>query len=320
MTRRFSCLLTIVLGVLTLKVVFSGEYLNYVRPGMLPWLLLSGAVLIFLGVSGWLAWRKDLSSMPEDHGDCALHHHHPLSQASWLLLLPVVAAGLILPTPLGSFAADRQAVRPPRPPAKVADLADLAEQLAALQLAAPAGLASVPDGVADPAAGAGAAGSTQNPAGTPVDPAAGAASAAPPVSGAPGATDAKPAGDNPAVPEMSLLDFLEITYYDETQALAGIPVRLVGFAMPGQGLARDRFLLSRFMISCCAADAQLMQAAVIDPKEISPGKDVWVEVTGTWDPAGAGETTVDGFPVPTLVASRIQVIPAPEIPYLTLTL
>jgi len=119
---------------------------------------------------------------------------------------------------------------------------------------------------------------------------------------------------------MSLLDFLEITYYDDTNALAGVPVRLVGFVMPAAGPHdTPTFLLSRFMINCCAADATLLQTAISGVPGTLPAEETWVSVTGRWHP---GEPTTryspDGFPVPELVAEKVEIIPAPPEPYLSL--
>lgn len=289
MSRRFSCLLTIVVGVLTFRMTLSGEYLNYVRPLMFPWLLISAAILLLLGIVGWKAWRKDLDSLPVDCDPCtAGGHAHGLSKAAWLLVLPVVVVSLTASAPLGSYAANRSSVQPPRPPPKVTTLADQAVS----HRAEASAVAPAPAGICAVAPAAEVAGL------------------------------AVPTASTGKVSEMSLIDFLEITYYDETQALAGVPVTLVGFAMPVEGAATDKFLLSRFMISCCAADSQLMQAGVIDTRGVVPAQDSWVAVTGTWQPSDTPDSdmTIHGFPIPKLTATEIVPIPQPENPYLSLSI
>ena len=270
MNNRFAGLLTVVLGVLALKLTMSGEYLNYVRTGMYPWLLLSGMFLVALGLAGWLSARRP----DAHHHDEAGGHSHGLSRAAWLLIVPLLAASLLRPAPLGSFAANRQTSRPPRPPAKTAVLAQKVVKVKPVE-PQPAPAVEVA-GVPIPAASSGGS-------------------------------------------EMSLTDFLEITYYDETKALAGVPVTIVGFVMPAQTGKPDEFLLSRFMISCCAADAQLMQAGVTRVTGSVPKQDAWVSVTGTWEPDDSSESmTADGFPIPKLVARQVVPVPQPENPYLTL--
>lgn len=289
MNQRFASLLALVTGVLALRLTVTGEYLNYVRQGMFAWLLLSGMVLIVLGALGWMAARKS----SEDHtAECSHGHSHGLSRAAWLLLFPVLVVGLIQPAPLGSFAANRQSSGPPRQSGAVDRLVQKAQDQGA-----PVRYQSLDElPLGDPA--------------QPPDPAK--TLPTPP-----------PAGTAPAVkggvPEMSLLDFLEITYYDETATLAGVPVRLVGFVMPATGSEDRGFLLSRFMINCCAADATIMQVGVKDVKEAIPAQDTWVSVTGRWYPGPpSSRFSPDGFPVPELVADKVEVIPAPENPYLSL--
>ena len=272
MNARFASLLTVVTGVLVLKLTLTGGYLNYVRPGMYPWLIASGMFLILLGVTGRLRDRG--RRVPRRSVEDPAHHHgHGLSRAAWLLVLPVLAATLWEPAPLGSFAASRQTVRPPRlqPPS----VERVSEQVAGLQPAPQASPATEVAGLAVPMA-----------------------------------------GDNS---EMSLLDFLEITYYDDSKALAGVPVNLVGFVAPAPAGGSGEFLLSRFMISCCAADAQLLQVLIAPENGSALKPDSWVKVTGAWAPdEGPGAMTVDGFPIPRLVATGLTPVSQPENPYLTL--
>ncbi|MEX0790630.1 MAG: TIGR03943 family protein [Actinomycetota bacterium] len=288
MNRRLASLLAVVLGVLTLRLTLSGDYLFYVRRGMFFWLSLSGTILIVLGVIGWLSAKS-----ADDHQSdgCSHGHGHALPRAVWLLLLPILAVGLTQPIPLGSFAASRQSTGVPR---QSTDVAKLVEDIVD------------PDGP------------------VPVEALPDLAEVAPPADPIPDVAPTQVAGKplpSPApgeIAEMSLLDFLEITYYDETNALEGIPVRLVGFVMPSADQTRGKFLLSRFMINCCAADATLMQTAITQVKVPVPQTDTWVSVTGKWYPGANSSFSPDGFPVPELVADKVQVIPAPQDPYLSL--
>ena len=267
MNGRFASLLTVVIGLLALRLTLGGEYLNYVRPNMFPWLLVSGLFLVLLGVVGWLKARMEIVRSG-GHPVSGGAHSHGLSRAAWLLVLPVLAATLTQPAPLGSFAAGRQTARPPRPSAEIVsrELANLTNPAPVTEVA----------GLKLPSAGS-------------------------------------------AASEMSLLDFLEITYYDESRTLAGVPVTLVGFVVPTPGGQNGEFLLSRFMISCCAADAQLLQAGVAQSSASLPKQDSWVKVTGSWEPDASDEfLSPDGFPIPKLVASQVVPIGQPENPYLTL--
>lgn len=275
-----------VLGVLTLRLTLSGDYLVYVRRGMFFWLFLSGTILIVLGAIGWLSAK---SSDDHQSDGCSHGHGHTLPRAVWLLLLPILSVGLTQPIPLGSFAAGRQSTGVPRQSTDVAKLVDNI-----VDPEGPIPVEALPDLMVPPDDPVPEVAPTQV-AGKPLP------------SPAPG-----------EVAEMSLLDFLEITYYDETNALQGVPVKLVGFVMPSANGARGQFLLSRFMINCCAADATLMQAAITQVKIPVPKTDTWVSVTGKWYPGANSNFSPDGFPVPELVADKVEVIPAPQDPYLSL--
>ncbi|MEX2587826.1 MAG: TIGR03943 family protein [Actinomycetota bacterium] len=277
MSQRFAALLAVVTGVLALRMTLSMDFLNFIKATMFPWLLLSGVVLVWLGVYGWV--RQQSKSQGEATA-CSPGHSHSLSRAAWLLVLPVLFAGLLEPAPLGSFAAQRQTVQAPR---QFSDVGALVESL-------PAGASTV--------SGEGA------------------------VSNSAGGRQPRsdlPRGAVLTDGEMSLLKFMEITYYDESEALAGVPIKLVGFVVPAPGGQGGEFLLSRFLINCCAADATLMQAGVLDVKGKLPAQDSWVAVTGYWDPERQkGRRTSDGFSIPELIAQNVEPIEAPQEPYLSL--
>ncbi|HXF72290.1 MAG TPA: TIGR03943 family protein [Actinomycetota bacterium] len=89
---------------------------------------------------------------------------------------------------------------------------------------------------------------------------------------------------------------------------AGETVSFVGFVDRRPGTPADEFLLTRFIVSCCVADATIAQVRVVD---VPPGRfaaDDWVRVTGRLYPLGR-EVIVD--------ASRVEPVPRPDRPYLT---
>lgn len=277
MNQRFASLLAVVSGVLALRMTLSMDFLNFVKAGMFPWLLLSGVVLIWLGAYGWV---RQQARSGDDATACSSGHSHGLSRAAWLLVLPALFAGLLQPAPLGSFAAQRQTVRAPQ------QLSDVA--------ALPAGFSA-----------RGSASSSGR--------------AEPNSAGAQERDSDLPRGAVLVDGEMSLLKFMEITYYDKSEALAGVPIKLVGFVVPAPGGQDGEFLLSRFLINCCAADATLMQAGILDVKGKLPARDSWVAVTGHWDPRRQKDTrTPDGFSIPEMVAEKVEPIKPPQKPYLSL--
>ena len=84
----------------------------------------------------------------------------------------------------------------------------------------------------------------------------------------------------------------------------GAEVRLVGFVGPTED---GGFLVARYSIACCAADALAATALVTGWAGPVPPRDAWVEVTGRFEPGGTRD--------PRLVASSVAVVPPPDDPY-----
>ena len=73
---------------------------------------------------------------------------------------------------------------------------------------------------------------------------------------------------------------------------AGETVRFVGFVSIRDDTPADEFLLARYVVSCCVADATIAEVRVVN---VTPGQfanEDWVEVTGTIYPIGR-EVIVD---------------------------
>ncbi|MES4891656.1 TIGR03943 family protein [Streptomyces sp. NPDC096012] len=81
---------------------------------------------------------------------------------------------------------------------------------------------------------------------------------------------------------MTLSDFTSRVQEDRTQAVRGRSIRMVGFVTPG-GRAGD-WDLTRIILNCCAADAQSVKVR-IHGGPVLPAN-TWVSVTGTWHPGG----------------------------------
>jgi uncharacterized repeat protein (TIGR03943 family) len=89
--------------------------------------------------------------------------------------------------------------------------------------------------------------------------------------------------------------------------LTGRQVILTGFAHPA---GPNRWLLIRLRMTCCAADAVPMRAAITNTP--APPAGTWVQVTGTWSPTWA---TIDHIDTPQLTATGLQRITKPTDPY-----
>jgi uncharacterized repeat protein (TIGR03943 family) len=113
-----------------------------------------------------------------------------------------------------------------------------------------------------------------------------------------------------AVP-MPMAEFVTRAVRDPGQSLAGVRVRLIGFVAPAEG--SGSYQLTRFVIFCCAADAEALQA-VIRGDATPRARDQWLEVEGTWvpRPAAVDDPTP---PPPVLNADTVHPIAPPRPPY-----
>ena len=89
---------------------------------------------------------------------------------------------------------------------------------------------------------------------------------------------------------------------------AGETVSFVGFVAIRDDTPAAEFLLARYVVTCCVADATIAEVRVVN---VTPGQfanEDWVQVTGTIFPIGR-EVIVD--------ASDIVAVERPDHPYLT---
>ncbi|MGW4564614.1 TIGR03943 family putative permease subunit [Streptomyces sp. NPDC004561] len=102
MNRQAQAAVMFLLGAALLHAGSTGLYLRYVKAGLQPLLLASGAVLIAAALAtAWYERRRGRRpERPEGHS-------HPEPRISWLLLLPLLALILIAPPALGSYSALR---------------------------------------------------------------------------------------------------------------------------------------------------------------------------------------------------------------------
>lgn len=91
------------------------------------------------------------------------------------------------------------------------------------------------------------------------------------------------------------------------KARAGERVTIEGFVTEEPGEA-DRFQLTRFVITCCVADATISYVTVVDAPPGSFETDQWVRVVGPIYPLGSDIL---------VQAESIEPIDAPDEPYLT---
>lgn len=106
MTRGTQHVVLLLVGLSTAVMLVKGTYLNYVRPGLFPWLIAAAAVLVLLGASGVVRELRSGSHAHEEHG----HEHR--TWPAWLLLVPIALVAFVVPPPL-----DARGTNPPPPAA-----------------------------------------------------------------------------------------------------------------------------------------------------------------------------------------------------------
>jgi uncharacterized repeat protein (TIGR03943 family) len=231
-------LLLVVLGATAVWLWWSGQALNYVRPGLAPYLLAGGVVVLLLGMLPPLGLLGKETAQADRHDG---HRHR--GRVGWLLLVPVLVVMLVQPAALGSYAVASRA-------------------------AVPGGGDSGFDPLAAPVRG--------------------------------------------AVP-MSMAEFVTRAVRDPGQSLAGVRVRLVGFVAPSEG-HEGGYRLTRFVIFCCAADAEALQTVVRgDPTPRA--RDQWLEVEGTWVPRPPAAEDDPSPPPPALQVATVQPVAPARPPY-----
>jgi uncharacterized repeat protein (TIGR03943 family) len=126
------------------------------------------------------------------------------------------------------------------------------------------------------------------------------------------ATVAKPSTDHfPALVgrdpvSVSLIDFAARALWDNGRTLTGRQVSTTGFVLRG---SNGDFVLTRLVITCCAADARPINIEV-QSKLQPPTVGGWVTVTGTY----AGTSPTDAT-LPMIRASSFKAISQPSNPY-----
>jgi uncharacterized repeat protein (TIGR03943 family) len=98
---------------------------------------------------------------------------------------------------------------------------------------------------------------------------------------------------------------------DDYSGLVGQEAKVIGFVYRDPKYGDGHFVATRFIVSCCVADAAVAALVVRWPETASLENDQWVEIQGVM---AAGELA-DWRP-PVLVARSITPVDIPEQPYL----
>lgn len=110
----------------------------------------------------------------------------------------------------------------------------------------------------------------------------------------------------------TLMDWIRLFSQDpEPDHYKGQKVKIVGFVFKDNTLSKDYFLISRFVLSCCAADARPIGIPVrYNAEKFHLEENQWIEIQGTFD---SGEVQSERQPV--IILQNYKTVPVPENPY-----
>jgi uncharacterized repeat protein (TIGR03943 family) len=112
--------------------------------------------------------------------------------------------------------------------------------------------------------------------------------------------------------QRNILDWVKLFYFEEDlNPFIGQKASVVGFVYPDASLPDGQFFVSRFILSCCAADGYAVGMIVESPDGNALEADTWVKVSGSVD-----VVSYNGRPSPLIRAEAIEVVPQPDQPYL----
>lgn len=111
------------------------------------------------------------------------------------------------------------------------------------------------------------------------------------------------------ITDASFLDAMLIisAYLEDFQ---GRGLEFSGFAFHDQSMAANELAVARIAVTCCLADSTVYGLLVRAPHLPLPINDVWVRVRGR-----IHKTQFMGEDIPMIVAKHLDVVPAPEQPY-----
>jgi putative membrane protein len=103
-SRGTQNLILLLIGLSTTVMLVKGTYLNYVKPGLLPWLAAAAAVLVGLALVAIVHDLRHAKDGGHDESDGHGHRHQPW--LGWLLLVPIAMVAFVVPPALGARGAN----------------------------------------------------------------------------------------------------------------------------------------------------------------------------------------------------------------------
>ncbi|MBP8047600.1 MAG: TIGR03943 family protein [Anaerolineales bacterium] len=112
--------------------------------------------------------------------------------------------------------------------------------------------------------------------------------------------------------ERNVLDWIKLFNFEsDLTQFVGQKASVIGFVYFDETLGKNQFFVSRFVVSCCAADGFAIAMVGEWPQASTLEEDAWVLVKGR-----VRVITLNDQSVPLIEAESVQSIPVPEQPYL----
>jgi uncharacterized repeat protein (TIGR03943 family) len=112
--------------------------------------------------------------------------------------------------------------------------------------------------------------------------------------------------------ERNILDWVKIFNYEkDLSAHLGSTADVIGFVYHDPRLEGERFMVGRFIITCCVADAFAVGMVVDASDSEVHEENTWVQVKGAVD-----VVTIENRKVPLIRAESITPVRTPDQPYL----
>jgi uncharacterized repeat protein (TIGR03943 family) len=117
MSRGSQNLVLLLVGLSTAVMLVKGTYLNYVKPGLLPWLIVAALALVALGLVTVIRDIRMAAGRGEEHdekhdeehdSDDDGHGHRHQPWLTWLLLVPIAMVAFVVPPALDASGASPQ--------------------------------------------------------------------------------------------------------------------------------------------------------------------------------------------------------------------
>ena len=107
-----------------------------------------------------------------------------------------------------------------------------------------------------------------------------------------------------------LVEFSNTPRAELADAIENEPVAVTGFVYTDERFAPNQFMVARYVVTCCVADAQPL-GLIVEVDGDLPAFDSWVAIDGAF-----GTIAFDGEESPAIVATDVRPIKEPRQPYI----